>query len=488
MNDVEIITFGCRLNTYESQIIKDNLQKQRMHEGQQIVVFNTCAVTQDAEKEAIRAIRRIKAQKPNAQIIVTGCAAQIKPELFADMEEVSKVLGNQEKLLADNYHSNSSHLNNLPQNSLQQERDEGGEKEDGRDCASINRSKISVNNIFAAKHIPPIEALTHFENRSRAFLQIQNGCNHRCSFCIIPYARGRSRSVPVGVIVDQINKLLQNGYKEIVFTGVDITGYGLDLPARPSLAQMTRRVLKLVPNLSRLRFSSIDVAEINDELMELMAHEKRIMPHFHLSLQSGDNDVLQLMRRRHNRQQILDFCYNIKAARPDATLGADIIAGFPMESEEMFLNTFNLIHEAGLQFLHVFPYSVRTGTPAASMPQIAMEIRKKRAKLLRAQGNEQLKLLFASYVGKTVDVLMEGGNVGRCENFIKVQLEDGEEVRGVWRGTANNKPLSELAHDEQIQGAYETQLPSGVEPRKRSDIARVRLAGYRGNLMLGELC
>ena len=385
----EVITFGCRLNSYESEIIRNNLAKSHLTNA---VVINTCAVTKEAEKQARQVIRKIKRQDPSKTIIVTGCAAQNTPEMFASMSEVSKVLGNEEKLSSSNYF--------------------------------IDEKRIAVNDIMSIKETAN-HLITSFEGKARAFIQVQNGCDHRCTFCMIPYGRGNSRSVPIGVIAQQIRLLLAENYQEIVFTGVDVTAYGADLPGKPSFAQMIRRIFALIPNLQRLRLSSIDVAEIDDELFELFAYNPRIMPHFHISLQAGDNMILKRMKRRHNREQVVEFCNKLRVLRPEVSFGADIIAGFPTETDEMFENTRRLISEAGLQYLHVFPYSEREGTPAARMPQVPKQIRKERAAILRAEGIKELHKFFTRNVGKDVNVLVEKNNMAHTENFIPVKL-DGE--------------------------------------------------------------
>lgn len=385
----EVITFGCRLNSYESEIIRNNLAKSHLTNA---VVINTCAVTKEAEKQARQVIRKIKRQDPSKTIIVTGCAAQNTPEMFASMSEVSKVLGNEEKLSSSNYF--------------------------------IGEKRIAVNDIMSVKETAN-HLITSFEGKARAFIQVQNGCDHRCTFCMIPYGRGNSRSVPIGVIAQQIRLLLAENYQEIVFTGVDVTAYGADLPGKPSFAQMIRRIFSLIPNLQRLRLSSIDVAEIDDELFDLFAHNSKVMPHFHISLQAGDNMILKRMKRRHNREQVVEFCNKLRILRPEVSFGADIIAGFPTETDEMFENTRRLISEAGLQYLHVFPYSEREGTPAARMPQVPKQIRKERAAILRAEGIKELHKFFARNVGKDVNVLVEKNNMAHTENFIPVKL-DGE--------------------------------------------------------------
>ena len=395
----EVVTFGCRLNIYESEIIKKNLANSGLDN---VVVFNTCTVTKEAEKQARQAIRKAKKNNPDLKVIVTGCAAQRNPDIFANMIEVDKVIGNQEKLSPFYY--------------------------------NLNQDKVIVNDIMlvqeTANHL-----VSAFDLRARAFIQVQNGCNHRCTFCIIPYARGNSRSVPIGVIVEQVNHLVASGYNEVVVTGVDVTAYGPDLPGNPTFAQMIKRVFRLVPELKRLRLSSIDVAEIDEELFDLMANEKRLMPHFHISLQAGDNMILKRMKRRHNRQQVIDFCQRLRALRPEVSFGGDIIAGFPTETEEMFENTRKLVSEAGIQYLHVFPYSPREGTPAAKMPQVDKAICKLRASILRSEWQKQLEEFFKKNIGRKVQLLVEASKKAHTESFIPVQLD-------------NNYPLGQLVNAE----------------------------------------
>lgn len=414
----EIVTFGCRLNTYESEVIKDALQQANLDN---VIVFNTCAVTKEAERQAMQAIRKAKRKDPNKHIIVTGCGAQIDPQKYAMMEEVDRVLGNQEKLQSDSYK-----------------------------LAEIEHSKVFVNDIMSIK-----ETATHliksFDGKSRAFIQIQNGCNHRCTFCIIPYGRGNSRSVAIGAIVEQVKLLIDQGFKEIVLTGVDVTDYGLDLPGKPSLAQMIRRLLNLVPDLQRLRLSSIDVAEIDDELFDLLTTEPRIMPHLHISLQSGDNMILKRMKRRHNREQVIEFCQTVRALRPQVAFGADIIAGFPTETEEMFANTLDLIHRAGINYVHAFSYSPRHGTPAARMPQVDAATIKKRTRLLREAGQQELDKFITQNIGEVYSVVVEANNTGHGENFLKLhlnqELEQGRLVRAKLSGYVDGNIVAEVVGD-----------------------------------------
>lgn len=386
--DPELVTFGCRLNTYESEVMRAHARNAGIENA---IIFNTCAVTKEAERQAKQAIRRARRENPDARIIVTGCAAQIDPQGFGAMSEVDRVIGNDLKLKPETW---------------------GAPPEE----------KIVVNDIMAVK-----ETASHlvdgFEGHTRAFLQVQNGCDHRCTFCIIPYGRGNSRSVAIGAIADQVRHLVAAGYKEIVFTGVDVTSYGHDLPGQPTLGQMIRRVLALVPELPRVRLSSLDPVEIDDDLWHLIAHEPRLMPHLHLSLQAGDDMTLKRMKRRHLRQDVIDVCRKARELRPDMAFGADIIAGFPTETEDMFANTLKIVEECGLTFLHVFPYSEREGTPAARMPQVDPPVRKARAARLRALGDAQLEKFMKARVGERCRVIVEQNGMGRTEHFAEVHLD-----------------------------------------------------------------
>lgn len=386
-NNNQVITFGCRLNSYESAVIKEALSKANASDA---IVFNTCSVTKEAERQARQAIRKYRRLNPTAKIYVTGCAAQINPQNFAQMPEVDVILGNQEKLLATSY------------------------LENGED-------RIRVNDIMSVKETAS-HMVSSFDGKSRAFVQVQNGCNHRCTFCIIPYGRGNSRSTPPGEIVEHIKKLVDSNYKEIVLTGVDITDYGIDLPGKPTLGQVVKRILKLVPELARIRLSSIDVAEIDNDLLDLIANEPRFMPYLHISLQAGDDMILKRMKRRHSRKQVIDFCSMARNLNPNISFGADIIAGFPTETDEMFTNSLNLVSEAGIQFTHVFPYSEREGTPAARMPQVPVETRKLRAKLLRDAGQKELTKFSNAQIGKISSAIIENDGTGRLENFLKINF------------------------------------------------------------------
>ena len=388
MSGPEIITFGCRLNAYESEVMRGHAEAAGLDNA---IIFNTCAVTAEAERQSRQAIRKARRDNPDARIIVTGCAAQLSPERYAGMEEVDRVLGNREKLLAENF-------------------------------LVSDEARVSVDDIMSVRETAG-HLVAGFALRARAFVQIQQGCDHRCTFCIIPFARGPSRSVPIGAIVEEVRALVASGCGEIVLSGVDITDYGADLPGKPTLGQMMRRLLALVPELPRLRLSSIDAVEIDDDLLALIGEEPRLMPHFHLSLQAGDDMILKRMRRRHSRRDAIEFCETVRARRPDAVFGADLIAGFPTETEPMFANTLALIDDCGLTYLHVFPYSERPGTPAARMPQLPKAVRRERAARLREAGGRRLDGFLDQWPGATINVLIEDGRKARSEHFAPVLLD-----------------------------------------------------------------
>ncbi len=384
----EVITFGCRLNAFESEVMRAHAQKAGLEDT---IIVNSCAVTAEAVRQARQSIRRLRRERPHAHIIVTGCAAQIEPERFAAMPEVNRVLGNEEKLRPESY----------------------------LDTAA--QARVRVNDIMEVREIAP-HLVTSFEGQTRAFVQVQNGCNHRCTFCVIPFGRGNSRSVPVAEVVTQVRLLVEQGFREIVFTGVDISAYGEDLPGRPTLGMLVKRVLSAVPELPRLRLSSIDAAEVDDTLCNLMATEARLMPHLHLSVQAGDDMILKRMKRRHLRGDIIAFAEKMRRIRPDIVFGADLIAGFPTETEAMFEQSLALIEEAHLTWLHVFPYSARQGTPAAKMPQVPPALRKERAARLREAGRQQEIRFLQSRIGKASHVLAEQDGMGRSEHFAPVRL------------------------------------------------------------------
>jgi threonylcarbamoyladenosine tRNA methylthiotransferase MtaB len=387
MSGAEFVSFGCRLNTYESEVMRGHAGKAGLDNA---IVFNTCAVTSEAARQARQAIRRAHREKPDAKIIVTGCAAQTDAQSFAAMPEVSLVLGNEEKLRPESWQPGSN-------------------------------ERVRVSDIMQAKtaRLSMIEGLTE---RTRAFVQVQNGCDHRCTFCIIPYGRGNSRSVPLADVVEQVRRFVANGYAEVVLSGVDITSWGADLDGAPKLGLMVQAILRDVPDLKRLRLSSIDCIESDEALVEAMAHDKRFMPHLHISLQSGDNMILKRMKRRHAREDAIAFCQNLKSLRPEFVFGADIIAGFPTETEEMFENSLRIVEECDLTFLHVFPFSPRPETPAARMPQLDKAVIKERAARLRAKGEERNAAFLARAVGQRQRILLETPKQGRNEQFAQVRF------------------------------------------------------------------
>lgn len=382
---IDVVTFGCRLNAYESEVIRREAAAAGVADA---VVVNTCAVTAEAVRQAKQTIRRLKREKPDARIVVTGCAAQTESSTFAAMPEVDRVIGNEEKF-------------------------------DAQAWAAGN--KIAVSDIMAVKTMRS-HAIDSLEGRARAFVQVQNGCDHRCTFCIIPYGRGNSRSLPIDDVVAQARRLVGNGYREVVLTGVDITSYGTNLPGTPRLGALVKRILKDVPELARLRLSSIDSVEADDDLLDALANELRLMPHLHLSLQAGDDLVLKRMKRRHSRRDAIAFCERVRRLRPDFAFGADIIAGFPTESEDMFSRSLDLIDECGLTQLHVFPFSARPGTPAARMPPLERSIVKERARRLREKGQIALRAHLEREIGRRRAVLAESRALGRTEQFTPVRL------------------------------------------------------------------
>jgi len=398
---IETITFGCRLNAYESEIIKAEAQKSGLSDA---IIVNTCAVTAEAVRQAKQSIRKARRENPDAKIIVTGCAAQTQARDFGDMAEVDLVIGNNDKLKAESYRPIAF---GVPLN-----------------------DKVQVNDIMSVTETAG-HLIDGLDGRARAFVQVQNGCDHRCTFCIIPYGRGPSRSVPMGVVVEQIRRLVDNGYAEVVLTGVDITSYGGDLPGTPTLGKLTQSILKHIPALPRLRISSIDSIEADEALYDAMGSDHRLMPHLHLSLQSGDDMILKRMKRRHLRADAIRFCADVRRARPGIVFGADFIAGFPTETEEQFRRTLDLVSECALTHLHVFPFSPRPGTPAARMPQIAREIAKERAARLRARGDEALRTHLSAEIGKRRMALVENPATGRTEGFALVKFARPAETGAV---------------------------------------------------------
>ena len=390
---LDVVTFGCRLNAYESEAIRLRAGEAQLRNA---VVINTCAVTAEAVRQSRQAIRRLKRENPARRILVTGCAAQTQPQTYAAMAEVDGVLGNAEKLTAQAY----------------------------ADFGTGRSEKIRVNDIMSIRETAG-QMVDHFEGHTRAFLQVQNGCDHRCTFCVIPYGRGNSRSVPMGAVVQEARRLVEKGFAEIVLTGVDLTSYGADLPGSPGLGALVQKILKLLPELKRLRLSSIDSIEADALLMRMIADEERLMPHFHLSVQSGDDLILKRMKRRHSRADTIAFCDAVRRVRPDAAFGADFIAGFPTESEAMFAGSLALVDDAGLSSLHVFPYSARPGTPAAKMPQQSRTTVKERAARLRAKGEAAQTARLDAMAGSLHTVLVERGDIGRTPCFTPVALPKG---------------------------------------------------------------
>ena len=389
----KLSTLGCRLNAYETEAMRELATSSGLSDA---VIINTCAVTAEAVRKSKQEVRKLRKENPSAKVIVTGCAAQIDPNSFANMAEVDLVIGNSEKMQQKTWAQLSNN-------------------------ETFETEKIKVDDIMSVNETAG-HLIDGFGSRSRAYVQVQNGCDHRCTFCIIPYGRGNSRSVPAGVIVDQIKRLVDKGFNEVVLTGVDLTSWGADLPSAPKLGDLVMRILKLVPDLSRLRISSIDSIEVDENLMQAIATEKRLMPHLHLSLQHGDDLILKRMKRRHLRNDAIAFCEEARKVRPEITFGADIIAGFPTETEKHFQNSVNLIKECELTWLHIFPYSPREGTPAAKMPQVNGNQIKKRAAVLRDLGKKQVKSHLSSQLGKNHNILMENAYMGRTEQFTEVKF------------------------------------------------------------------
>jgi len=394
MSAPKFTTLGCRLNAYESEAMKALATEAGVENA---AIVNTCAVTTEAVRKARQEIRRLRRDNPNARLIVTGCAAQTEPDTFAAMAEVDTVIGNAEKMRPDTWTGMAADFI-------------GGTE------------AVQVDDIMSATEIAGY-LIDGFGTRSRAYVQVQNGCDHRCTFCIIPYGRGNSRSVPVGIVVEQIKRLVDKGFNEVVLTGVDLTSWGVDLPANPKLGDLVMRILKLVPDLPRLRISSIDSIEVDDNLMQAIATEPRLMPHLHLSLQHGDDLILKRMKRRHLRDDAIRFAEEARRFRPDMTFGADIIVGFPTETEAHFENALRLVDDCHLTWIHAFPYSPRPGTPAARMPQVDGRAIKDRAAQLRAKGAERVALHLAEQVGRPHHILMENAHMGRTEQFTEVTFQ-----------------------------------------------------------------
>ena len=397
---IDVVTFGCRLNAYESQVMRREAAAAELTDT---IIINTCAVTGEAVRQARQKIRRLRRERPNARIVVTGCAAQTEPATFSAMAEVDRVIGNADKLERDAWRATRDHLDRNAGLSVRAE------------------EKLAVNDMQSVRETA-LHLIDGFEGFSRAFVQVQNGCDHRCTFCIIPFGRGNSRSVPMGDVVTQVRRLVENGYREIVLTGVDITSYGQNLPGRPPLGRLVKAILKHVPQLERLRLSSVDSVEVDPDLMDAFAQEPRLMPHLHLSLQAGDDLILKRMKRRHSRGDAIALCAELRSLRPDIVFGADIIAGFPTETEAMFKRSLDLVEECGLVHLHVFPFSPRPGTPAARMPQVAIAAVKERARRLREKGFFALARHLDGEIGAKRRVLVESDDAGRTEQYFAVKL------------------------------------------------------------------
>ena len=414
-NNIKFSTLGCRLNSYETESMRNMAGTVGLNNA---VVINTCAVTHQAVSKSRQEIRRLKRENPNSTLIVTGCAAQIDPMGFSKMGEVDFVLGNSEKMRPEIWSNLAS-------------------------GAPVESERVQVDDIMSisetASHL-----IDGFGTRSRAYVQIQNGCDHRCTFCTIPFGRGNSRSVPAGVVVEQIKRLVQKGYNEIVLTGVDLTSWGADLPTHPKLGNLITRILRLVPDLNRLRISSIDSIEVDEEFLDAIATERRLMPHFHLSLQHGDDLILKRMKRRHLRKDAILFCEKVRKLRPEVTFGADIIAGFPTESDEHFENSIRLVEECGLTWLHIFPYSKRDGTPAARMPQIDGRTIKSRAELLRSLGKKVRSKHLKEQIGRKHKVLMESSVLGRTEQFAEVLFSSPKQEGSIVDATISDASNSQL--------------------------------------------
>jgi threonylcarbamoyladenosine tRNA methylthiotransferase MtaB len=430
---VEVVTFGCRLNTYESEVMRRDaiaagLGSNIGSGAGDVVIVNTCAVTGEAERQARQAIRRIRRDRPHARIVVTGCAAQTNAAGFTAMPEVDRVVGNDAKMHGETW-VETQRLFAAP------------------DFGVCAEEKVAVNDIASVRETAA-HLIEGFEGRARAYVQVQNGCDHRCTFCIIPYGRGNSRSVPAGAVVEEVRRLAGNGYREVVLTGVDLTSYGADLPGTPRLGTLVRQILKAVPGLDRLRLSSLDCIEIDPALMAAFAEEERLMPHLHLSLQAGDDLILKRMKRRHLRADAIALCRELRRHRPGIVFGADFIAGFPTETEDMFRRTVDLVEECGLTWLHVFPYSPRPGTPAAAMPQVGRAEVKDRARRLRAEGEAAARRHLDAEVGQVRRVLAESDNGGHSEHFTPVRfaraVEPGTIVEAMMIGHDGSRLIAGL--------------------------------------------
>ncbi len=405
-------TFGCRLNFYETEVMRKISERTGLTNS---VIVNTCAVTSEAVKKAKKSLRKLRREEPKKKIIVTGCASQIDPTNFTRTKTADVILGNGKKL-SERVWRNIAATKKRSRNDVVYNYVD--------DIMSVKDNSLSRDNI-----------ITSFAKRSRAYVQIQNGCNHRCTFCIIPYGRGNSRSLELSSVIEQIKILVDNGFKEVVLTGVDLTDWGKDLSTKLRLGKLVKEILKFVPDLSRLRLSSIDSIEVDTDLLEVISYEKRFMPHLHLSIQSGDNLILKRMKRRHNRENIIEFCERLIMVRPEITFGADFIAGFPTETKEMFSNTLALVKECNITWLHIFPYSIRQGTPAALMPQVDKETIRSRAQILRQASDNQVKAYLNLNIGKTHNILVENHFLGRTETFAEVLFKKQKDIGSILSAT-----------------------------------------------------
>ena len=432
-DDIRIITFGCRLNAYESEVMRTLAHQAGMTNT---VIINTCTVTSEAERQARQTIRRVHRDYPTATIIVTGCAAQLAPETYAAMPEVDRVIDNTAKQRAETFVSQHTSTHTFPQSFLP---------------ASDRTTEHSVT------YRP-----TSFEGHTRALVQIQQGCDHRCTFCVIPYARGPAYSIPVSDLVEHVGTLTQKGYQEIVLTGVDITSYGLDLDGQPTLGQLVYQILSNVPTLARLRLSSLDPSEIDEQLWSVIGTESRLMPHLHLSIQAGDDLILKRMKRRHCRADVIKVCHRARSLRPDIVFGADFIVGFPTETEQHFTHTLDLVAECDLTWLHVFSYSSRPHTPAQKMPQVPITVRKQRSEQLRKVGKHALQRFLHTQRGRHTQILVEKETFGRTEHHVPLHLVSRFDAQGVpiIPGRLIRAEVIDVGHDHLYGRVIGSQTPS----------------------------
>ena len=446
--DVEILTLGCRLNAYESEAMRALAGEAALSNA---VIVNTCAVTGEAVRQARQAIRRARRERPDAEIIVTGCAAQIDPQSFAAMPEVTRVIGNAEKMRAESF----AHAH----------------------------ERVAVADIMAVRETAS-HLIDGFAERTRVYVQIQNGCDHRCTFCIIPYGRGNSRSSPAGDVVEQIRRLADNGVPEVVLTGVDLTSWGADLPGQPKLGALVARILKLVPDLPMLRLSSLDAIEMDDQLFELVTQSHRIAPYLHLSLQHGDDMILKRMKRRHSRAEAIELCQRVKQARPEIALGADLIAGFPTETDGHFENLLSIVNECGLAYVHAFPFSPREGTPAARMPQLERRTIKERAAELREVGATALNRHLNAWVGREATALIERAGLARLPDFTSVRISPSSQEEGAG-GWGEAQPFDDLDITAPRSSSKDLASPHPLPPPLAGRGMKLRFTAHDGQHLIG---